>query len=141
MRALVWMPMLLAHTAWAADSPNLYGAWRGQAQYQATIGSAHDPAAHAVVDLVIELDPRGKLTGISTANGCRLLGIASPGATPTMLHLDVTLSGCTYSGFNRRFSGQLLANTKQQFVSVSLQAHVIGKGGAQVFDVKATMRR
>src|SRR5689334_1883253 len=44
--------------------PNFYGGWSGQAQYQATIKSRPVDEAHAVVDLVFTIDPKGKLTGV-----------------------------------------------------------------------------
>src|SRR4051794_15338760 len=62
------------------DEP--YGQWRGQAQYQAIVRRVSDPAAHAAVDLVIDIDARGKVTGASTENGCHMLGIAQPGLAP-----------------------------------------------------------
>src|SRR5690242_10788030 len=71
------------------ESP--YGEWRGQAQYQAIIKRESDPAAHAVIPLVIDIDPQGKVIGTSAENGCRMLGIAKPGLGAHIVTLNVTL--------------------------------------------------
>lgn len=72
---------------------------------------ASDPAAHAVVDLVIDIDARGKVTGASTENGCHMLGIAQPGLAPHILNLNVTLRSCGYPGFNRIYRGYISVYT------------------------------
>ena len=74
----------------------LYGDWRGQTQFQVTRRTEQVSAAHAVTALTIEISPQGKVTGASPDNGCRILGVASPGLVPTILTLDVSFSGCQY---------------------------------------------
>jgi hypothetical protein len=118
-----------------------HGEWRGQAQYQAIVKTASDPAAHAVIDLVVDIDPRGKVTGSSPENGCRMLGIAKPGIA-TNLMLNVTLTDCKYARFNRVYNGYIAPSKARQYATFSLQAIDVtpGTGGA-TFNIEATMRR
>lgn len=124
----------------AYSSPT--GAWRGQAQFQANVGGAIAPEAHTVVPLTIEIDSQGKVTGASPENGCRLLGVASPGILPTMANLDVTFSGCRYAGFNRRMSGALSVYQAQKHAQFQLNGFLVAPGRvAATYDIRATMRR
>ena len=61
------------------DYTTPYGQWRGQAQFQATVQRQIVQEAHVVVPMTIMIDQDGKLTGEAPGNGCRLLGVASPG--------------------------------------------------------------
>lgn len=118
------------------------GAWRGQAQFQATISGAEVNDAHAVVPLTLEIDPKGKVRGISSENGCKFLGISSPGMVPTMINLDVTLTECRYAGFNRRMFGFLTVYQAQQHAQLTLNrlptALTVTHG---TYDIRATLRR
>ena len=122
------------------ESP--YGEWRGQAQYQAIVRTVSDPAAHAVIDLVIDIDPRGKVTGISSENGCHMLGIAKPGIAPYILTLNVTLRSCAYARFNRIYNGHIIVSAAKKYATFSLQALDVTPGsGGGTFNIEATMRR
>lgn len=83
------MPKKVVGDATNSAYSTAVGAWRGQAQFQATAGGQVVPEAHAVVSMTIEIDPQGKLTGITTDNACRSLRVASPGVVPTIANLDV----------------------------------------------------
>lgn len=118
------------------------GAWRGQAQFQSNVGGAVATEAHAVVPMTIEIDPQGKVIGASPENGCRLLGVASPGILPTMANLDITFSGCRYAGFNRRMSGSLSVYQAQKHAQFQLNSFMVAPGRvAATYDIRATMRR
>jgi len=132
--------VLTAATALAQHS-SPYGEWRGQAQYQAFIKSASDPAAHTVTNLTIAIDPQGKVIGGSAENGCRMLGIAAPGITSTIVKLDVTLRDCRYAGLNRTYKGHLSVYAKEGYAALSLQALEIGRGTGGTFNITSTMRR
>jgi hypothetical protein len=128
----------------AADSAytTTTGAWRGQTQYQATVSGAVSREAHAVVQMTIEIDPQGKVMGSSPENGCQLKGIATPGGLATIANLDVTFSGCTYNGYNRRMSGRLAVYSAKKYAQLSLSGFSMGVGKiAASFDIRATMRR
>lgn len=126
----------------ASDYSNPYGEWRGQAQFHARIGENLDPKGHAVTELSIAIDPEGKLVGASAANGCRALGIAAPSGPKTVMNLDVTLSGCAYAGFNRRYSGNLFLYPKERYASLRLRSLVVSNGPKAVsFDIRATLKR
>ena len=119
-----------------------FGGWRGQAQYQANVGGAVSQDAHAVVQMTLEIDPQGKVIGSSSENGCKLKGLVSPGFVPAVSSIDVTFSGCSYSGFNRRMSGTLGLYTAQKYVQLTLNAYSMGIGKvAETFDIHATLRR
>lgn len=120
---------------------NLYGEWRGQAQYQATIDRKPDPAAHTVTNLTIRVEVDGKVWGGSTENDCKLLGVWRPmSPSINVINLDVTLSGCRYEGLNRRYSGNLAFYSPSN-VQLSLMSQRVAPGKSAVFDIKATMRR
>jgi len=128
----------VANSAYATTA----GGWRGQAQYQATVAGAVSPEAHAVVQMIIEVDPLGKVMGSSPENGCQLKGIASPGWTAAIANLDVTFSGCTYTGFNRRMSGRLVISSAKKHAQISLSTFSVGVGKvAAWYDIRATMQR
>jgi len=117
-----------------------YGSWSGQAQYQATARGQPLEAAHAVVNLVLTISPDGKVTGESSANDCRALGIASP-ETPQTLKLDVSLTGCLYAGFNRRYTGTFGRPPDKDYATFSLLSYGNRPGESVMYDIKATMRR
>lgn len=133
--------LVLAPTP-AADYESPYCEWRGQAQYQAIIKRESDPAAHAVVPLVVDIDPQSKVIGASTENGCRLLGIAKPGVTAQIVTLNVTLRSSNYPGFNRVYRGYLSVFTAKKYASLTLQAiDVSSATGGGTFNIESTMRR
>ena len=118
-----------------------HGPWRGEAQYQLMNAGLRSDATHFVVPLMIEIAEAGKFVGASPENNCRLLGIASPGHTPKMLNLDVTLSNCAATELNQRYHGSLIMNTENRSAQLSLHAQRIGIGTALIADIKATVRR
>lgn len=118
-----------------------YGEWRGQTQYQAFIKTTSEPAGHIVTNLTINIDPKGKVVGTSTENGCRMLGLAEPGIAPTIVTLNVTLTGCTFAAYNRPYTGSLSVFSKEQHAKFSLQAIDVSAGKAGTYNITATMRR
>jgi hypothetical protein len=126
----------------ASDYASPYGEWRGQAQFHARIGSDFDPKAHSVSDLSIAIDSQGKVTGTSAGTGCRALGLAAPTGPKTAFNLDVTFSGCTYPGYNRRYSGNLFLYPKDSYASLRLRSYTANTGPKSVsYDVRATLKR
>jgi len=133
---------LVSTSALAADGySSPYGEWRGQTQYQAKIKNESDPGAHAVMPIVISIDPGGKVTGGSPENGCRLLGIAVQDVSPNILMLDVTRTNCTYAAYNRSYRGHIALHSEKKYAHLSLLAisTMCGKGGT--FTVEATTLR
>lgn len=141
MHNLFLLSMLLSSVAYADGYSSPYGEWSGQTQYQAFIRTTSDPAAHIVTNLTINVDPQGKVTGTSAENGCRMLGLAAPGLTPTIVTLNVTLTGCAYSGYNRTYIGSLSVFSKEGYSKLSLQAFDVSSGKAGTYNITATMRR
>jgi hypothetical protein len=119
------------------------GEWRGETQYQGSEGGQQIGEAHSVVPLVLTLSADGKIYGASPDNGCQWLGVWSPGSTPRLFSLDVSFSGCRYAGFNRRFSGNLIATFSEQSAQLTLQAFDVFHPGQtpRMYDIKATLRR
>lgn len=78
--------------------------------------------AHSVVPLYLSFSGDGKVSRSSPDNACTVLGIWSPGVTSRIFNLDVSMKGCHFSRFNRRFSGNLTANFAQQSAQLSLQS-------------------
>lgn len=119
-----------------------FGDWRGQVQYIASYKGQPVAEAHAIVQTTISIDPQGKITGASPENGCKMKGIATPGLTPTILSLDITLTGCNYSKLNRRLSGTFSlypAEKRTQFWIYAFPVDLMNPG--QTYDIKGTMRR
>jgi len=141
MRYLLLLLLILSFAAYADSYDSPYGEWRGQTQYQAFIRTTSDPAGHTVTNLTINIDPQGKVIGTSTENGCQLLGLASPGITPTIVTLNVTLTGCSYVGYNRTYNGSLSVFTKERYAKFSLQALDVSSGKAGTYNITATMQR
>lgn len=141
MRHLLLLCLLASSVAYADGYASPYGEWRGQTQYQAFIRTTSDPAGHTVTNLTLDISPQGKFVGMSTENGCRLLGLAAPGITPTIVTLDVTLTGCAYPGYNRAYKGHLSVFSKERYAKFSLQALDISSGKAGTYNITATMRR
>jgi len=141
MRYLPLLLLALSSAAHAGGYENPYGEWRGQTQYQSFIRTTSDPAGHIVTNLTINIDPQGKVIGTSTENGCRLLGLASPGITPTIVTLNVTLTGCSYAGYNRTYNGSLSVFAKERYAKFSLQALDVSSGKAGTYNITATLQR
>lgn len=117
-----------------------YSAWHGQVQFQARLNGKVNRAAHEVTPLAMEITPEGKVTGISNETGCRFKGIASPGFTPAMLSLDVTLSGCAYEGYNQRMSGHLSVSNTRGDAALLLSSIHIRTGTSATYELKGTLR-
>lgn len=118
------------------------GTWRGQVQFQALQNGQPIPEAHAVIQAVISIESQGKVTGGSPDNGCKVVGIAKPGSFPTMVWLDVTLSGCKYQRFNRRLFGSVIVYQAEKHAQIDLHSqpmNLLNPGNS--FDIKGTMRR
>jgi hypothetical protein len=127
---VVWLPLAFAQ----GNPANLHGEWRGQAQYQASIDRKPDPAAHAVTNLTLRVEPDGKVWGSSAENGCKLRGVWRPAVPQSnTAHLDVTLSGCKYEGLNRRYSGSL-AFYSAGYVNLNLMSQRIAPSKSAVFE-------
>lgn len=126
-------------TVEGAENASPYGEWRGQTQFQATVKGQRVTDAHSVVPMTIAIDRQGKVTGASPENGCRLLGIAAPGPVPTVLHMDVSLRGCQYAPYNRRFAGTLALYLRDKHIQLSLTS--IAPLASHILDIRATMRR
>jgi hypothetical protein len=88
--------------------------------------------------------PYGKLTGVSAGTGCHALGLVVPSGPKTVFNLDVTLSGCTYPGYNQRYSGNLFLYPKEKdsYASLRLRSYQVDTGSkSESYDVRATLKR
>jgi hypothetical protein len=119
------------------------GDWSGQTQFQAAQSGQQIEGAQSVVPLRLTFSADGKVSGSSTDNGCKLLGLWSPGVTPRLFMLDITLSECRYSGSNRRYSGTLTTGHLDNSAQFSLQVYAVPIPGQPLrrYDVSATLRR
>jgi hypothetical protein len=130
----------------AAPSPvseSVVGEWRGQTQFQGAEKGQELQEAHSVVLLGLTFSADGKVSGKSADIGCELLGVWSPGVTPRLFMLDVTLSNCHYSGLNRRYSGTVTTAHIDQSAQLSLLAYTPPIPGMPLrrYDIEATLRR
>lgn len=122
---------------------SIVGDWRGQVQFQGAQGTQVIEEAHSVVPLVLTFSADGKVSGVSSDNGCSLLGLWAPGSTPRLFPLDITLKGCHFAGLNRRYSGSLIATFPDNSAQLSLLAYALPILGQPTrrYDVGATLRR
>jgi hypothetical protein len=121
------------------DVAELYGAWQGQAAFQATSRGQRVAEAASAAVMTISVGQDGKIAGASPGNGCKVQGVAAPNPNRTLLHVDVALTGCRYLPFNRRFSGTLGYYLKQKNAQMSLQS--ANTMIPAQYDVRATMMR
>ena len=134
-------PKVIGDSANSAYSTG-YGDWRGAVQYQATFKGQPVSDAHAVVQTTLSIDPQGKIIGSSSENGCKMKGIASPSIGATILNLDITLTGCTFTRLNRRLTGTLAlypAEKRTQFWIYAHPVDLLNPGWS--YDIKGTLRR
>lgn len=126
-----------------SGAQSIVGDWHGQTQFQGAQNTQAIDEAHSVVPLVLTFSADGKVSGVSADNGCSLLGLWAPGATPRLFPLDITLKGCRYSGLNRRYTGSLIATFADNSAQFSLSAYAVPIPGQPTrrFDVGATLRR
>jgi len=126
-----------------SGAQTIVGNWSGQAQFQGAQNAQVIEEAHSVVPLVLTFSADGKVSGASPDNGCALLGLWAPGSTPRLFMLDITLKGCHFSGFNRRYTGSLIATFADNSAQFSLMAYALPIPGQPVrrYDVGATLRR
>lgn len=115
------------------------GTWRGQVQFMAKSGTTVVSEAHAVVPLVIEIDPQGKVSG--TGNGCTLKGIAAPSPMESITTVDVTVKGCSYPGYNRQMSGRLAIYRAKKYVDFNLVSYDLQRRPPGYYEIKGTLRR
>jgi hypothetical protein len=127
----------------AAGTQTIVGVWSGQTQFQGTQSGQVIDEAHSVVSLVLTFSADGKVSGASADNGCSLLGLWAPGATPRLFMLDITLKGCRYAGLNRRYRGTLIATFQDNSAQFSLMTYAPPIPGQPIrrYDVGATLRR
>lgn len=119
-----------------------YGDWRGQVQYQASLNGQPISEAHAIAQTTLSIDTQGKITGTSPENGCKMKGISGPGMAPTILNLDITLTGCSFQKLNRRLFGTLALYPAEKQAQFWIYAHPVDLfNPGQSYDIKGTMRR
>lgn len=119
------------------------GDWTGQTQFQGAQNGQQLQDAHTVVPVRLTFSPDGKVSAFSSENGCKLLGLWSPGATPRLFSLDITLSQCHNGGFNRRYTGTMITGNLDSSAQFAIQAYTIPIPGVPLrrYDVEATLRR
>jgi hypothetical protein len=60
---------------------------------------------------------------------------------PTITELDVTLSKCTYPGYNRQMGGRVVLYSERQYVDFSLVSYDINNRPSGHYEIKGTLRR
>jgi hypothetical protein len=108
--------------------PAVVGDWQGQTQFQAGMNGVRVAEAQSVVPLVLTFSADGKVTGSSPDNGCKVLGVWSPGTTPRLFMLDVSLNSCGYSKFNQWYSGSLIATSGKNGSVVAGREYITDSG-------------
>jgi hypothetical protein len=129
----------------SASNPSTVGVWSGQLQYSGTEAGGMIVAAHAVVPLTLEFTADGKVSGTSSDNGCNWLGVWSQGGKglERMITLDVSLTNCRFTGFDRRYGGTFLLAAPDSSGQVNLLAYTPPIPGQKVrgYSLGGTLRR
>jgi Domain of unknown function (DUF4124) len=126
----------------SSKDPSPIGRWSGQLQYQETSNGQTVQAAHSVALMSAEFSADGKVTGVSTENGCQLLGVWSSGPQ-TLIWVDVTFDHCVTGDLNRRYHGSFILARPDSSGNLSVQSigPAFSKDTGKYFDVKGTLRR
>jgi hypothetical protein len=125
----------------SSTNPSPVGDWHGQMQYQGRESGQTLEEAHSVAPSSLNFTADGKVSGGSQDNGCKWLGVWSQGGR--IISIDMSLTGCSYGGLNRRFAGTFLLGVPDSSGEVLLQAFTLplpGQG-ARGYDIKGTLRR
>jgi hypothetical protein len=117
------------------------GEWRGQTQFKQTLAGQVAGTAHVVAPMTLQIDAGGKVTGASVEAGCRVLGLALPGPVATLQNLDVTLSSCNESTFNRRYSGSFALHPQQKYAAIFLISSSVRIEKPGAYSITATLHR
>jgi hypothetical protein len=134
-------PQSGATTIASSSNPSPIGDWHGQMQYQGRENGQTLEEAHSVVPSPLTFTADGKVSGVSQENGCKWLGVWSQGGR--IVSIDMSLTGCRYTGLNRRFTGTFLLGVPDSSGEMMLQAFTLplpGQG-ARGYDIKGTLRR
>jgi hypothetical protein len=118
--AATLLVVLSPGSALAGPFDNAVGTWWGQAEYLAKVNAVLDEASQSVVDLSVQVEAGGKISGASPANGCRLSGVVTPFVTPEVFRSQITVSGCRASNLNGRYMGPVTVKPKEGTLSLSL---------------------
>jgi len=134
-------PQTGATTIPSSTNPSPIGDWHGQMQYQGRESGQTLEEAHSVVPSSLTFTADGKVSGASQENGCKWLGVWSQGGR--IVSIDMSLTGCKYSGLDRRFTGTFLLGVPDSSGEVLLQAFTIPlpSQGTRGYDIKGTLRR
>jgi hypothetical protein len=134
-------PQSGATTIASSSNPSPIGGWHGQMQYQGRENGQTLEEAHSVVPSPLTFTADGKVSGDSQENGCKWLGVWSQGGR--IVSIDMSLTGCRYTGLNRRFTGTFLLGVPDSSGEVLLQAFTLPLAGqgARGYDIKGTLRR
>jgi hypothetical protein len=91
--------------ALAGPFDKVAGDWEGQAEFRASVGGVEDANAHGIHDLVIRIEPGGKLFSGRGGNGCRFLGLIKP--STGIFNIQGQMSGCHAGSLNGRYGGHI----------------------------------
>lgn len=117
-----------------------FGDWRAAAQCIVARHGEPSPAVQEIVPLVLRVEPDGRVSGVSTENGCKLSGMGTPmGAN--VLKLDMTLRECRSTALNRRLSGTLAHYPTEKRATMALQSIDGFARPVTTYDLKATALR
>jgi hypothetical protein len=126
-----------------ADYRSARGAWRGPAQFHLVVSGVRSPDANAMVQMVIELQPDGRVQGAIAEAGCKLSGQTTQSGSAAAAAVDVMLAGCKDARFNGRFSGSLSASAASKEAKLQLTGVEAGAaaGKAAQSSLDAVLKR
>lgn len=114
---------VLSNTAVAGPFDKVAGDWQGQAEFRASVGGEDDPTAYGIFDLVIRVEPGGKVFSGRVANGCRFLGLLTPYVSN--FQIQGQMSGCREPSLNGRYGGYV-GRRNEESITFRLRMSVIG---------------
>lgn len=130
--------LMLSNTAVAGPFDKVAGDWQGQAEFRASLGGEDDAAAYGIYDLVIRIEPGGKVFSGRVDNGCRFLGLLNPYLSN--FQIQGQMSGCEAGSLNGRYSGEVLRSSAESITfRLRLSEVRVTRGDTRQANVASTM--
>ena len=131
-----------AHARKSTDITSPYGDWYGTAEVETTIKGVNNTRN---VNLVLNIDSRGDVTGLAPDIDCSIVGTATVTGRQEIrngLFLKLTFSDCSPKNFNNIYYGLIIilgGINDKKFAQFHISSHVIVDERVDHFDFQAKL--
>lgn len=120
----------------------ILGEWNGVSGYLVTAGKVGASFRETNLEMTLLVDPRRRVLGASSANGCTLVGEYQSTNSVVDFPLKVQISGCNYQGLNLRYVGRLHYDPATRGLSLKLDREdTLAAGKTVHYYVSARLQR